>query len=89
MIPLPNGTLQITNAIVYTAANGDELFANFIGIGQFTSPASVSFSGTETYDGGTGRFSDASGSAAIVGTAQFTSAIGGVGEFTGNGTISY
>ena len=89
VIPLPDGTLHITNAIVYTAANGDELYANFLGVGEFTSPSSVSFSGTETYDGGTGRFANASGSAAIVGTAQFTSATGGVGEFTGNGTISY
>ena|SRR5438105_4219158 len=88
VIPQQDGTLLITTVIVYTAANGDELFSSFVGIGNFT-PTGVSFSGTETYNSGTGRFGDASGSAALVGIAQFTSAAGGVGEFSGEGNISY
>src|SRR5262249_16067768 len=81
IIPGSGGTLILTDVAVYTAANGDELFANFVGIGTFTAPTSVSFSGTATYVGGTGRFADASGSATLNGTAQFTSAIGGVGNY--------
>jgi hypothetical protein len=86
--PLDNGTLFITNTVVYTAANGDQLYANFVGIGVFTA-IGVSFSGTETYRGGTGRFDNALGSVALSGTAQFTSATAGVGGFTTLGTISY
>ena len=87
--PLDNGTLFVTNTEVYTAANGDQLYANTIAIAVFTSPTSVSFSGTETYRGGTGRFVDALGSVALAGSAQFTSANGGVGEFAVLGTISF
>jgi hypothetical protein len=87
--PLDNGTLFITNTAVYTAANGDQLYANAIAIGVFTSPTSVSFSGTETYRGGTGRFDDALGSVALAGSAQFTSATEGVGEFSVLGMISF
>ena len=89
IIPNPDGTLLITQVHVYTAANGDELFANAVAIGTFTTPTSVSFSGTETYVGGTGRFANASGSATLNGTADFTSATGGVGQYTTQGTVSY
>jgi hypothetical protein len=87
-IPQSDGTLLITNVATYTAANGDELFASFVGTGSFTQTG-IAFSGTETYNGGTGQFADASGSSALVGTAQFTSATAGVGAFTGQGSISY
>lgn len=87
--PLDNGTLLITNTGVYTAANGDQLYTNFIGIGVPTSATTVSFSGTETYRGGTGRFVDALGSVALAGSAQFTSATTGVGEYSVLGTISF
>src|SRR5881396_523394 len=64
VIPQPDGTLHIVNTAVYTAANGDALFSTFVGTGVFT-PSGVSFSGTETYHGGTGRFVGATGSAAL------------------------
>ena len=34
VIPQPDGTLSISNTSVYTAANGDQLFAVATGIGQ-------------------------------------------------------
>jgi len=88
-IPQPDGTLYLVNTAVYTAANGDELFGTFVGTAVFTPTVAVSFSGTEAYAGGTGRFADATGTAAPVGGAEFTSAIAGVGHFSGGGTISY
>lgn len=87
--PLDNGTLFLTQTGAYTAANGDQLYTNVIAIAVFTSPTSVSFSGTETYRGGTGRFVDALGSAALAGSAHFTSASAGVGEYAVLGTISF
>ena len=89
VIPQADGTLAISNTSVYTAANGDQLFAVAVGTGQFTSPSSVVFSGVETYHGGTGRFVQATGSVPFSGGADFTSAIGGTGHFSGGGTISY
>lgn len=84
-----DGTLFVTNASVYTAANGDRLFANFLGVGVVVSPGLVAFSGTETFRRGTGRFDDAIGSVALSGTAQFTSTAAGQGEYKTLGTISY
>ena len=86
--PRPDGSLLIVNTAVYTAADGDTLFSTFFGIGVPTSTG-VSFSGTETYDGGTGRFSDANGSATLVGSAEFTSPSAGVGQYSLEGTIAY
>lgn len=88
VIPQPDGSLHIVDTIVYTAANGDKLFATFVGTGFFTATG-VSFSGRETYAGGTGRFQDASGSSILAGTATFTAQTSGIGEFSGHGTLSY
>ena len=85
----PDGTLHISNMAVYTAANGDKLYSTFAGTGVFTATGGVSFSGTETYDGGTGRFADASGSSTLVGSAEFTSISTGIGQYSAKGTISY
>jgi len=89
VIPQPDGTLSIVNSSVYTAANGDQLFAVAVGTGQFTSPTSVIFSGTESYNGGTGRFVAASGSLPFLGGADFISAAAGTGHFDGSGVTSY
>src|SRR5439155_26000507 len=52
----------ISGTLVFTAANGDQLSADFSG--GFVSPTTAE--GTYTFTGGTGRFSDATG------TARFT-----------------
>jgi ELWxxDGT repeat protein len=49
----------ISGTAVFTAANGDQLWADFSG--AFTSPTTLE--GTYTFTGGTGRFSDATGTA--------------------------
>ncbi len=87
--PLPNGTLPvaISNSATYFAASGEELRATFAGSGIIDLvQASVAFSGTETYDGGTGRFTAASGSAHIVGTASL---ISNTGAFRVSGVLGY
>ncbi len=50
----PDGSF--TGSIVFTAANGDELWADFSG--EYTSPM---VDGSLTFTGGTGRFEDATG----------------------------
>ena len=43
----------LTNRTVYTAANGDQLIADFTGVAEFDFAANTAtFSGTETYAGG-------------------------------------
>ena len=44
------------------AANGDELFSTFTGSGVFTSATTAKSTQVNTITGGTGRFTDASGS---------------------------
>jgi hypothetical protein len=82
-----DGSSTITNTTTYTARNGDQLFATFLGEGSAPDDAgNVCFSGTETYSGGTGRFADATGSAAVRGCASLPRQSG---FFVTNGTIRY
>ena len=88
-------TNQVTNVITgastanYTviAANGDTLSFedDFITLPTSTG---VTFEGTYTIIGGIGRFSGATGSGTVTGSADFTGANVGVGQFTFDGTIS-
>ena len=57
----PNVVLVDASA-TYTAANGDELYAVFAGE---LNPLTGAISATVTYVGGTGRFSNASGTASL------------------------
>ena len=78
-------TAIASNSTTYTAANGDQLFATWTGTSTSVG-ADITFSGPETYTGGTGRFVAASGSATIAGTASFLT---NTGQFTSVGTLSY
>ena len=84
-----NGVLPITisSQITYAAANGDLLTSTFDGEGSidFTT-GNIAFQGTETYAGGTGRFSDASGTSFLEGHA---SAVSLNGFYVTLGTLSY
>ena len=71
----------------FTAANGDELVAEFNFLALPT-PTGFTLIGDWEITGGTGRFTNASGSGTLEGRADFTSATGGVGHFTMTGTIS-
>ena len=77
----------VQNSTIYTAANGDTLNVSFSGTALLNvQTGDVRFIGTETFEGGTGRFTDASGSADLAGTASiFTN----VGFFTTKGSIAY
>jgi hypothetical protein len=77
-------TGSITRTGSYTAANGDVLSFTFTGTATL-SATGVTFSGTETYLGGTGRFASVSGSSAQQGTTDGISA----GQYTISGLITY
>lgn len=75
-------TLQAT----FTAANGDVLRAAGTGTSTMIAPGHVAFTATITFTGGTGRFADASGHAAIEGEADLAS---GRSRMTATGSITY
>jgi len=87
----PVGTVlpvSITVAqIVYVAANGDQLWSTFGGGGEIDfATGRATFDGTETYIGGTGRFSNATGQSHTFGEGSlFTNKA----TLTTAGTISY
>ena len=71
-----------TSTLVFTAANGDQLYAD--ATGHFTSPNGDSAEGTYLFTGGTGRFENASGE------AEFEVKPDEVGfDVTFKGTIQY
>ena len=76
------GVFPIDGWAVYTAANGDELHATFDG--QLNG-ATGAITATLTYAGGTGRFADAGGSAALSGQIQPDGTL----AVTVEGTIDY
>ena len=83
----PTIPLMIANVTTYQAANGDQLYMSFTGAGQLDpATGNVTYYGTETYQGGTGRFAGATGSASVDGSASiFTN----LGAFTLQGRIAY
>ena len=70
----------------YTAANGDILYVSGAGTNAFVGPGRVAFQAQITFEGGTGRFSDATGSATIAGEADV---VNRRSQFTTSGTITY
>jgi hypothetical protein len=77
-----NADGTIVGTIVFVAANGDELDVSLSG--QFTSLAGDAVAGGYTFTGGTGRFSDATGSATFAGTI-----VNGQVSVSFDGTIDY
>ena len=59
----------------FTAPNGDVLRATSTTIGTPTSPTSFALTGDLVFIGGTGRFANASGSAAEIGSADFATGV--------------
>jgi len=61
-----------TSSAIYTAFNGDQLFApngNFITTGFDMTTGLISFTGMYPFAGGTGMFAQAGGAAAFIGSA--------------------
>lgn len=73
---------SISGSIVFTAANGDELWADVEG--GFTNLEMTRAEGTYAFTGGTGRFQNASGGAAFVAVA-----VAGGFKITFDGSIQY
>lgn len=59
-----------TGQRIFTAANGDRLYASNVGTSALIGPARIGFSATLTFTGGTGRFENASGQATATGEAN-------------------
>jgi hypothetical protein len=84
-----NGVLPVAGfaPVRYVAANGDALHATWEGSGDINLATGIaSFAGFETFEGGTGRFADASGRSFLDGTA---STVTNLGVYTSVGRISY
>jgi hypothetical protein len=84
LINLAQGTQ--TADVIFTAANGDMLYASGNGTNSMTAPGQVSFRVELTFTGGTGRFSDATGMMVSVGVADLANA---QAHLTMAGTIEY
>ena len=84
------GGLTLAGTSTYTAADGSTFATAFSGPVQQTGPNAVTFEGTETVVGGTGRFAGATGSTHFAGAAT-TAPPGqpGSGWFTVEGAISF
>lgn len=87
-VVVPNATgFTVSATNIYTAADGDQLYTHSVGTAQFKADYSgVTFSGIETVTGGTGRFTNATGSATRVGGTQFSD---GEGYWVNIGTLAY
>lgn len=70
----------------FTAENGDVLRAEGVGTSAPSGPGRVSFTGTFTFVGGTGRFANATGHARVEGVADLPTS---TASFTIDGWISY
>lgn len=80
--------IAYTNAATYTAANGDKLYTTNVGTATPTL-SGLTLLGTETAVGGTGRFANASGTAALTGAVTFTGPTTTTGGYSLDGRLSY
>ena len=78
---------SVAGTAVFTAANGDQLVTTFSGMATFPDQNGIlTFDGTDTVTGGTGRFAGASGSFT---RATRVNVFLGTGELVLDGTLSY
>ena len=79
----------ITGVVIIRAANGDELRWEMNLTSTPPVNGGVTFEGPITVVSGTGRFENATGTAWLIGSAQFTEPNSGLGELFFEGEISY
>lgn len=79
----------ITGTFIIQAANGDELHGEMNLTSTPPVDGKVTFEGPITFISGTGRFQNVSGSAWLIGSAQFTGHDSGFGELVFAGDISW
>jgi hypothetical protein len=84
------GTIRVEQG-EYVAANGDRLLFRHDGyLGAPDSQGGPTFTGTHIFEGGTGRFADASGTAAFTGAATLPDQLGqGTGHLQLEGWLTY
>jgi hypothetical protein len=70
----------------FVAANGDELHGTGTGTSTPSGPGLIAFTSTLTFDGGTGRFANATGEISITGEANL---IAGTSSMTATGSIGF
>lgn len=80
--------ITYTNTATYTAANGDQLRTTNAGVATPTATGLL-LSGTETAVGGTGRFTNARGTALLEGAVRFTGPNSTTGSYKLNGLLEY
>lgn len=61
---------QVTTEAIFTAANGDQLYATGEGVSSPGDPGIINFNATLIFEGGTGRFKNATGSIHVEGQAD-------------------
>jgi hypothetical protein len=81
------GGVAVIGSFTMTAANGDELSGEYTTVGLFDEAGNLIIHGTYEFNGGTGRFSDASGNGDIDAIGLLTPGL--PVEGTLNGMIDY
>jgi hypothetical protein len=77
----------VEGSFTMTAANGDQLFGTYETVGLFGEDGNLHIEGTFEFTGGTGRFSDATGSGDLDALAFLSPGLPFIGHF--EGTIDY
>src|SRR5688500_4660767 len=82
---------SVTNSTVHTAANGDLLNSTWLSPPGSSSVVGLeaTFAGTETYNSGTGRFANVSGSSFVEGSAHLTVTGSFTAESTSIGSMTF
>jgi hypothetical protein len=87
---VPGPVTQFTNSTTYTAANGDVLYTTAVGTATPADGGSrLILAATESVQGGTGRFVNASGQAALEGSTALTGPAARTGYYELTGGIAY
>jgi hypothetical protein len=92
VLPSPT-TFQVSGPLTTTAANGDQVFWTCTGNGTASAPAPAVGETTDytlvcTATGGTGRFSDATGTTTTTGHQEFVSIVGTTATSTNTATTT-
>lgn len=78
----------LTVDMVFTFRNGDELYVTAIGNWSVVTPGNAVLSGDISFQGGTGRFANASGTGTFSGNGTQTGPKEGIAQLTIDGDIS-
>jgi hypothetical protein len=83
----PDFTFSVVGSFTMTAANGDKLTGTFETTGFVNAEGQLVINGEYVFDGGTGRFANATGEGTLDALADALPSLGFKGSF--NGTLNY